>query len=102
MADRNDPRNDQGKATRMADDPTTTPLFEISWLRLFPWLRLFRAPGAAADPKKLFLAAIGLLLMSGGWQALDLAFPASSGITPEVFEAREPIGPDTLLSIPGG
>ena len=100
MADRNDPRNDQGKATRMADDPTTTPLFEISWLRLFPWLRLFRAPGAAADPKKLFLAAIGLLLMSGGWQALDLAFPASSGITPEVFEAREPIGPDTLLSIP--
>lgn len=100
MADRNDPRNDQGKATRMADDPNTTPLFEVSWLRLFPWLRLFRAPGAAADPKKLFLAAIGLLLMSGGWQVLDRAFPASSGITPDVFEARELIGPDTLLSIP--
>ena len=84
----------------MADDPTPLPVYEIHWLRLFPWLRIFRAPGSAADSKKLVLCMLGLFLMWAGWQSLDLIFPSSSGITPEVFEPREPIGPDTLSMVP--
>ncbi len=84
----------------MAEEVAPRTIHEIPYLRLFPWLRLFRAPGVAADPKKLMLAAMGLLMMFAGWEALDRIFPESSGLTPEVFEVREAIGPSTLLSIP--
>lgn len=74
----------------MDDRPTepapAVPPYEIPWLRLFPGLRLFRAPGAAADPKRLMLAALGLVLLSLGWSALDRVFPDSgtlaSGLIP--------------------
>jgi hypothetical protein len=84
----------------MADESTTASIHEISYLRLFPWLRLFRCPAVAADPKALMLAALGLLLLAGGWELLDRVFPESSGLTPEVFEAREVIGPENLRSVP--
>lgn len=83
----------------MAEIPRTVPVFEVHWLRLFPWLRLFRVPGAAADPKSLMLAALGLVATAAGWEALDRAFPASAGLTPLVFPARKPIGPDSLPSV---
>ncbi len=38
-----------------------------TWLRVFPWLRLFRVFRIACDPKKIFFGAIGALLMSLGW-----------------------------------
>ncbi|WP_406700704.1 hypothetical protein V5E97_18100 [Singulisphaera sp. Ch08] len=50
---------------------------EIHFTRLFPWLRLFRGIGVSIDPKKLFLAAIGLIALNAGWGALDRAFPNS-------------------------
>src|SRR5258708_36377927 len=50
---------------------------DVSLNRLFPWLRLFRAVGISFDRKKLFLAALGLLLLHGGWYILGLAFPHS-------------------------
>ena len=48
-------------------DPST-----ISYVRLFPWIRLFRAVGLALDSKKLLLATLGLTLSSssstpGAW-----------------------------------
>ena len=86
----------------MADEPrpAPAPIFEIPYLRLFPWLRLFRIPSAAANPKALVLAVLGLGLMAAGWDLLDRIFPASAGITPTVFELRELIGPDSLQTVP--
>jgi len=83
----------------MAEEPRTVPIFEVHWLRLFPWLRLFRVPGAAADPKSLMLAALGLVATAAGWEALDRVFPASGELTPLVFPPRKPIGPDSLHSV---
>lgn len=80
-----------GKAHSMADDAPTLPVYEVPWIRLFPWLRLFRAPGAAADPKRLMLAALGLLLLHQGWAALDRAFPGTGHVTPEVLGSWEPL-----------
>lgn len=59
----------------MPDAPPSLPLYEIPYLRLFPWLRLFRCPGSAADPKRLVLAAVGILLLQVGWAGLDRVFP---------------------------
>jgi hypothetical protein len=88
------------ESLRMAEEPSIQSIHEIPYLRLFPWLRLFRAPGIAADPKKLMLASLGLLLMFAGWDLLDRVFPKSSGVTPEVFETREAIGLSNWRSIP--
>jgi hypothetical protein len=55
---------------------------EVSYLRWFPWLRLFRAPGAAADPKRLMLAALGLLALSLGWRGLDRLLPTAATVSP--------------------
>ena len=66
----------------MADDRANPPIFEVPYLRLFPWLRLFRVPGAAADPKRLMLAALGLVLTHAGWAGLDRVFPGSTEVTP--------------------
>ncbi len=59
----------------MTDAPPSLPLYEIPYLRLFPWLRLFRCPGSAADPKRLLLAAMGILILQAGWAGLDRVFP---------------------------
>ena len=74
-------------------DPNT-----ISYVRLFPWVRLFRAVGLALDSKKLLLATLGMVLLGLGWGQLDRLFPGSSEITPVVAAsaAREPwrgVGP---------
>ncbi len=78
-------------------DPNT-----ISYVRLFPWTRLFRAVGSAFDSKKLLLATLGMVLLGLGWGGLDRVFPKSSQITPVVrswgaAESWPGIGPyDTL------
>ncbi len=82
-------------------DPST-----ISYVRLFPWIRLFRAVGLALDSKKLLLATLGMVLLGLGWGQLDRFFPRSSEITPVVAgsAAREPwrgVGPiDSLGQAP--
>ena len=62
----------------MADAPPSVPLYEVHYLRLFPWLRIFRCPGSAADPKRLMLAAIGILGLEFGREALNLLFGSES------------------------
>jgi hypothetical protein len=59
-------------------------LREISYSQLFPWIRLFRNFGIAVDGKKMLLAAFGLVLMWVGWEGLDLLFPGSPEITPDL------------------
>lgn len=64
----------------MATDASGTR--EFSFLRLFPWLRLFRGIGIALDGKKILLSAVGLVLIWAGWGVLDQVFPGSAEITP--------------------
>lgn len=59
----------------MADASSPVELHEIPYLRLFPWIRLFRAVRVALDAKKLILAALGLALTVTGWSAIELLFP---------------------------
>jgi hypothetical protein len=66
----------------MAEDGTG--LRNIPYVRLFPWVRLFRLFGVATDAKKLILAALGLVLVWAGWDVLDRIFPGSREITPAV------------------
>ena len=76
----------------MADEPN--PHAPITAGRLFPWLRLLPAVAAAADPKRLILAALGLVLLHLGWEGLNRLFPSSGAIT-----ARVPIRPgDRVMS----
>src|SRR5947199_10714168 len=49
-------------------------LRDINWRQLFPWTELFRGFQVALDPKKLLLAAAGLLVMAFGWWLLALIF----------------------------
>jgi hypothetical protein len=69
----------------MAGEPN--PYAPITAGRLFPWLRLLPAVAAAADPKRLVLAALGLVLLHLGWEGLDRLFPSSGAITPPVPNA---------------
>lgn len=39
-----------------------------------PWYKLFTSFKVALDPKKMFLAGLGLLVMSAGWAALSIMF----------------------------
>src|SRR5438105_1286989 len=47
---------------------------EVSFRQLFPWTELFRGFQVALDPKKLLLAAGGLLVMAIGWWLLAEIF----------------------------
>lgn len=76
----------------MADEAPAPSLHAIPYLRLFPWLRLFRCPASAADPKRLLLAAIGLLLLHAGWLALDRSFARTSDPIPDVVKTWLPGG----------
>ncbi|HMB02437.1 MAG TPA: hypothetical protein VKP69_01700 [Isosphaeraceae bacterium] len=69
----------------MAGEPN--PHAPITAGRLFPWLRLLPAVAAAADPKRLVLAALGLVLLHLGWEGLGRLFPHSGAITPPVPSA---------------
>src|SRR4051812_46910953 len=47
---------------------------EISYRQWFPWTELFRGFQVALDPKKLLLAAAGLVVMAAGWWVLGTIF----------------------------
>jgi hypothetical protein len=59
----------------MADDKVE--LKDINFRQLFPWTALFDGFRVALDPKKLLLAAGGILVMAIGWQILGWAFYSS-------------------------
>lgn len=46
----------------------------ISFRATFPWMELFRCFQVALDPRKLLVAAAGILLMSLGWYVLSAVF----------------------------
>lgn len=81
----------------MAGEPT--PHAPISAVRLFPALRLVPAVSEAADPKRLLLAALGLLLLLAGREGLDRLFPASGAIEPTITFTRVGVA-DDLHSAP--
>jgi len=56
----------------MADEKVE--LKDINFRQLFPWTALFDGFRVALDPKKLVLAAGGILVMAIGWQILGWAF----------------------------
>lgn len=71
---------------------------EFNFRQIFPWTELFRGFQVALDPKKLLLAAAGILAMAVGWYVLAVAAfawhakpqptdPAYAGITGESEEA---------------
>jgi hypothetical protein len=47
---------------------------QINYDRVFPWTQLFRSFRIAMDPKKLILAAAGIVTMWLGWYLLSLLF----------------------------
>jgi hypothetical protein len=51
----------------------------------------------AFDARKLIIAASGLLLLQLGWSLLDLAFPGSFDVTPDVLPVDAPIRPSDGL-----
>jgi hypothetical protein len=56
----------------MADGPPETPATDLR--RAFLWTEIFRCFQVALDPRKLLVAAVGILLMSLGWYLLSLIF----------------------------
>ncbi len=72
---------------------------ELTWWQLLPWTYLFRGFQIALDPNKLFLAALGIMVMTLGWLFLAFLFslgyskpamPASAQDRPKVFaEVKE-------------
>src|SRR5438067_1119041 len=50
---------------------------EINFRQWMPWTQLFRGFWIALDPKKLLLAAMGILIMAIGWYLLAVVFFAS-------------------------
>src|SRR5436305_10106705 len=55
----------------MAEDKAE--LREFNLRQFLPWTELFRGFQVALDPKKLLLAAAGILAMAVGWYVLALA-----------------------------
>jgi hypothetical protein len=49
------------------------------------WQRLPRAAALALDLRKLVIAALGLLLLQGGWSLLRLLIPGSADQTPDLL-----------------
>src|SRR5205814_7009542 len=60
------------KEPRMADDKVE--LKDINFRQLFPWTALFDGFRVALDPKKLLLAAGGILVMALGWWFFSMVF----------------------------
>jgi hypothetical protein len=76
-------------------EETTSP-GRVSSYRRQGALRLIAAVRLAFDPRKLIIAALGLLLLQLGWAAFDVLLPASRGVTPELF------GPTLTATKPAG
>src|SRR5262249_36045733 len=53
--------------------------------RRWPGFRMLAALRMAFDARKLIIAAAGLLLLQLGWSLLDLGFPGSVEVTPDVL-----------------
>ena len=68
----------------MADDRTDNR--EMTWRTLFPWTELFRGFSLALDPNKLFLAALGILLMAIAWKVLAWGFSRPYDVNPPDFQ----------------
>jgi hypothetical protein len=47
---------------------------DVNFRQVFPWTEVFRGFQVALDPKKLVLAALGLLVMAFGWWVLAVIF----------------------------
>lgn len=60
----------------MADGPNDPPAFSAR--KAYPWTEIFRCFQVALDPRKLLVAALGVLVMSLGWYFLSLAFYSSA------------------------
>jgi hypothetical protein len=56
-----------------------------AWYRVIPVLRLLAAIRLAFDARKLGVAAVGLCALQLGFWVLDLAFPESAELTPDVL-----------------
>jgi hypothetical protein len=56
----------------MAEDKVE--LRDMNFRQLLPWTELFQGFKVALDPKKLLLAAGGILVMAAGWSILGWAF----------------------------
>jgi hypothetical protein len=56
--------------------------------QFFPWFELFRAFQVALDPKKLVLAAAGILVMAFWWWICSVVFYAAGGTKPQWTEFK--------------
>lgn len=59
----------------MADAPNK--LREVAWAELCPWLMLFRSVRIALMARVLVLGAVGLVVTTLGWRAINFAFGGS-------------------------
>jgi hypothetical protein len=55
-------------------------------LRPFPLPRLLAAIRLAFDPRKLTIAAVGVILLQAGWSGLEVALPSAIATTPDPLE----------------
>lgn len=62
-------------------------LRDLSFRHLLPWTEIFRSFQVALDPRKLLLAAAGLVVMSLGWWLLAIIF-SSSATRPDLSMAE--------------
>ena len=64
------------------DNEPAVEVGRIDYARVFPWVHLFRAFRIAIDPRKLLLAALGVILLAvGNWLIAHLPFaPEGAGI----------------------
>ena len=62
----------------------------ISSYRYWESLRLMTAVRLAFDPRKLAIAAGGLILLKLGWAVLNVLLPASAPITAELIDSSQP------------
>lgn len=59
----------------MADDKVEVR--DVNFRQVLPWTELFRGFQVALDPKKMVLAAAGIVVMSFGWFILSMMFAPS-------------------------
>jgi hypothetical protein len=76
----------------MADGPHETPALDIR--RAFLWTDIFRCFQVALDPRKLLMAALGILLMSLGWYLLSLVFYKSRPLETDTRYSTQEVSRD--------
>src|SRR5438552_12551001 len=67
----------------MAEDKLETR--EINYRQWFPWTQIFRGFWIAVDPKKLLLAAAGIVVMAFGWWLLANIFYTKPRVWPSDY-----------------